>query len=135
MQPLIVPTAQVRMRQPPMPSRSAQVHSQCGRQPWQKQLKQWKATLYKVPGLPWNRQPPQPKRATCRGPPAAANADVFPLEVEHRLRGDSTRALQLVQGLFALNEGWFAGRAGLKDAPTAEVRARARPDAKKALAS
>ena len=55
---------------------------------------------------------------------------VFPLEVKRRLRGDSARAL--VQGLSALNEDLFAGHAGLRDALTAEVKARS--DAKKAPA-
>ena len=47
---------------------------------------------------------------------------IFPLEVEQRLRGDSTRAL--VQGLSALNEDLFKGHAGLREALTAEVKAR-----------
>jgi len=36
------------------------------------------------------------------------------MEVEQRLRGDSTRAL--VQGLSALNEDLFKGHAGLSEA-------------------
>ena len=55
-----------------------------------------------------------------------------PLEVEQRLRGDSTRALVHTQGLSSLNEDLFAGHAGLRDALTAEVKARS--DAEKALA-
>ena len=55
---------------------------------------------------------------------------VFPLEVEQRFRGDSTRAL--VHGLSALNEDLFKGHAGLSEALAAEVKTR--PDAKKALA-
>ena len=54
----------------------------------------------------------------------------FPMEVEQRLQGDSTRAL--VQGLSALNEDLFKGHVGLSEALAAEVKAR--PDAKKALA-
>ena len=52
------------------------------------------------------------------------------MEVEQRLRGDSTRAL--VQGLSALNEDLFKGHVGLSEALAAEVKARS--DAKKALA-
>ena len=54
---------------------------------------------------------------------------VFPLEVEQRRRGDSTRAL--AQGPSALNEGLFKGLVGLSEALAAEVKARS--DAKKAL--
>ena len=57
---------------------------------------------------------------------------IFPLEVEQRLRGDSTRAL--VKGPSALDKGLCTGHAGLRDALTAEVKARGRLDAKKALA-
>ena len=57
---------------------------------------------------------------------------VFPLEVGQRPRGDSATAL--AQGLSALNEGLFAGNACLRDALTAEVKARSDIDAKKALA-
>ena len=48
---LIVPTAQGCQRHPSMLSWSAQVQSQCGRQPWQKLLHPWRATLCKRPGL------------------------------------------------------------------------------------
>ena len=57
---------------------------------------------------------------------------VFPLEVEQRLRGDSTRAL--VQGLSALDKDLSKGHAGLQEALIAEVNARYRSDATKALA-
>ena len=53
---------------------------------------------------------------------------IFPLEVEHRLRGDSTRAL--VQGPSGLNGDLLTGHDGLRDALAAEVKARS--DAKKA---
>ena len=60
------------------------------------------------------------------------SAAVFPvaMEVEQRLRGDSTRAL--VQGLFALNEDLSKGHVGLSEALPNEVKARS--DARKALA-
>ena len=54
---------------------------------------------------------------------------IFPLEVEQRLRGNSTKAL--VQGLFALDRDLTNGHAALIDALAAEVKAR--PDAKKAM--
>ena len=73
----------------------------------------------------WAAMPQAAQRDHLLGSTAA-----FPLEVEQRVRGDSTRAL--VQGLSSLNENLFAGHAGLRDALTAEVKARS--DAKKALA-
>ena len=57
---------------------------------------------------------------------------MFPLEVEQRLRGNSTRAL--VQGLPVLDRGLNNGHDALRDALTAEVNTLARPDLKKALA-
>ena len=60
------------------------------------------------------------------------SAAVFPMEVEQRLRGDSTRAL--VQGLSALNEDLFKGHAGLSAREALANEVKARSDAKKALA-
>ena len=75
----------------------------------------------------WAAMAPAAQRGHLLG-----SAAVFPMEVEQRLRGDSTRALQLVQGLSALNEDLFKGHVGLSGALANEVKAR--PDAKKALA-
>ena len=75
----------------------------------------------------WAAMAPAAQREHLLGSTAA-----FPMEVEQRLRGDSTRALQLVQGLSALNEDLFKGHVGLSEALADEVKAR--PDAKKALA-
>ena len=75
----------------------------------------------------WAAMAPAAQRGHLLG-----SAAVFPtsMEVEQRLRGDSTRAL--VQGLSALNEDLFKGHAGLSEALAAEVKSRS--DAKKALA-
>ena len=125
MQPLIVLTAQVRKRHPPMLSWSAQVHNViwCGRQPWLEQLKLWKATRCRGPGLLCHRQP---KWVTCWDPQPS-----FPrLEVERRLRGDSTQ--DLVQEPSGLNKGLCTGHVGLRDALIADVKTRL--DDKKSLA-
>ena len=73
----------------------------------------------------WAAMAPAAQRGHLLG-----SAAVFPMEVEQRLRGDSTRAL--VQGLSALNEDLFKGHAGLSEALANEVKSRS--DAKKALA-
>ena len=73
----------------------------------------------------WAAMAPAAQRGHLLG-----SAAVFPMEVEQRLRGDSTRAL--VQGLSALNEDLFKGHAGLSEALADEVKSRS--DAKKALA-
>ena len=73
----------------------------------------------------WAAMAPAAQRGHLLG-----SAAVFPMEVEQRLRGDSTRAL--VQGLSALNEDLFKGHAGLSETLANEVKSRS--DAKKALA-
>ena len=73
----------------------------------------------------WAAMAPAAQRGHLLG-----SAAVFPMEVEQRLRGDSTRAL--VQGLSALNEDLFKGHAALSEALAVEVKSRS--DAKKALA-
>ena len=69
-----------------------------------------------------------------KGPPVwgPRPSNIFPLamEVEQRLRGDSTRAL--VQGLSALDSGLCNGHSGRRGALAVEVKARS--DAKKGLA-
>ena len=93
----------------------------------------WQASLAKaaasMEGHPmqgtWAAMAPVAQREHLLGSTAA-----FPMEVEQRLRGDSTRAL--VQGLSALNEDLFKGHVGLSEALADEVKARS--DAKKALA-
>ena len=73
----------------------------------------------------WAAMAPAAQRGHLLG-----SAAVFPMEVEQRLRGDSTQAL--VQGLSALNEDLFKGHAALSEALAVEVKSRS--DAKKALA-
>ena len=73
----------------------------------------------------WAAMAPEAQRGHLLG-----SAAVFPMEVEQRLRGDSTRAL--VQGLSALNEDLFKGHAGLSEALANEVKSQS--DAKKAWA-
>ena len=98
-----------------------------GTQPvWQEALAKATASMegHPMQGT-WAAMAPAAQRGHLLG-----SAAVFPMEVEQRLRGDSTRAL--VQGLSALNEDLFKGHAGLSEALANEVKSRS--DAKKALA-
>ena len=98
-----------------------------GTQPvWQEALAKAAASMegHPMQGT-WAAMAPAAQREHLLG-----SAAVFPMEVEQRLRGDSTRAL--VQGLSALHEDLFKGRVGISEALADEVKARS--DAKKALA-